>query len=1057
MADSIITKQELIDAQKDAQTLEEVISGEPGKLVETRLGRKVYTLASVPQINTMTREEVTEIAEAKANSVDVYQKTETYTKSEIDSAVAPKADQQYVDNALTGFTNGAAKFYPTIAAAQADIANISVKEKVEVGEAEFGGIWYKATAGSTYLTKSTYDPLTQAKTDATTKANAAEANAKGYADAKKLDYSQIEVAYRDGNLIGANTERHLNLGVTSARAISATSFYDSIIVRVNAGDTVYLFNDSNAFSNANGSNYAFFANNPFVDQTQINVAHTFTAMTDTTSSINYNVVKVPSGANYLLLNSRRTTSGGTRYDYQWAVHKDVFRASYVAGREYVARIAGTQVRDTDIFTAAEYRRSTKNLYRGKIQTKARLVGTVVQITTSDNDVISPYIPVEYGKSYTISGLQPAGLRDIYTLVHGTSADFAQSHVKTLATSFSTGVVTVTIDDPAIKYIVFSLTGAENSSYQQAKEMLVQVEEGLVATKYEPNVTSDITNTLLQLIGAGTGGSTPSPSLASTKIVSQFTQLDKVRDPTYTSLAPVGKDVGPLGITYSLKSTEDSAANNLYAKHDVTETAKKAIYMHVMKFVNDVRTVGVLSPTPFTVPSGSLDNPDSFADVSKYPNYMTVHPSMAYTDTAINGFKYWMVSSTFPPTSQGGVLWEDEDLFVSNDAKNWQRVRSMYETDKSYTTSALRLPPQNIVTTGARKNAFLPSPVVDSVFEVSFPANNGQLAVERQNFTVGNGLPWKHDPYLLIDGGYVYVYHSFNLFFKEGGAKKSHFFVCVRTSNGIDWDFVRSDGSTLRITEETSKQVFTKGADGKYNYLSYAYDNSRSNPEVIKFGANDYTLFYGRNFTEKFQSTTPYGFDFSSGTVVKDLGNMNHPTLTVQGGVLYNISNYWVHSSTDRGATWIKLPNYPMWRGGVSGFNYRKSSCVGEGGKFIVADVTRNIAPAFTVDSRSVTSDVNTMQFYEYPDFSDFLAKANIGLIDAYADLQIAKVNLVTKTRTLINIPAVSLRNSSISGNNVLQPIKVAELDMVAGDTIHFNVTLNSRNNAQINFGGIEIL
>lgn len=1009
MADAI-TIQALQDASLDAKSLEEVVNGDEAKQVTTRLGE------NYPSVKKAIK---------------------------------------------TLFENGGLPAEPfATKALMTASALVDGNYAMVTDDTVNNGLYVKTTGA---WVKSAYDPLAQSKsyTDAETAIaiSTAVSDAKTYADANKLDYSQIEVAYRDGNLIGAKTERHQNFGLDSAYGISSTIYYDGVIIPVRAGDFLYLHNSSNAFRGSEGTNYAFFAENPFINQVQSRIVDNYKLSTDAVSAIDYREVLVPKGANYLLVNSRRTTSGGVRSDYEWAVHKDVFRASYVAGREYVARIAGTQVRDTEEFTEAEYRISTKNLYRGKLQTKARLVGTVVQITTSDNDVISPYIPVEYGKSYTISGLQPAGLRDIYTLVHGTSADFAQSHVKTLATSFSTGVVTVTIDDPAIKYIVFSLTGAENSSYQQAKEMLVQVEEGLVATKYEPSVTSDITNTLLQLIGTGTGGSTPppTPGTGGTKIVSQFTQLDKVRDPTYTSLAPVSKDVGPLGITYSLKSTEDSAANNLYAKHDVTETAKKDIYMHVMKFVNDVRTVGVLSPTPFTVPSGSLDNPDSFADVSRYPNYMTVHPSMAYTDTAIGGFKYWMVSSTFPPTSQGGVLWEDEDLFVSNDAKNWQRVRSMYETDKSYTTSALRLPPQNIVTTGARKNAFLPSPVVDSVFEVSFPANNGQLAVERQNFTVGNGLPWKHDPYLLIDGGYVYVYHSFNLFFKEGGAKKSHFFVCVRTSNGIDWDFVRSDGSTLRITEATSKQVFTKGADGKYNYLSYAYDNSRSNPEVIKFGANDYTLFYGRNFTEKFQSATPYGFNFDSGTAVKDLGNMNHPTLTVQGGVLYNISNYWVHSSTDRGATWIKLPNYPMWRGGVSGFNYRKSSCVGEGSKFIVADVTRNIAPAFTVDSRSVTNDVNTMQFYEYPNFSDFLAKANIGLIDAYADLQIAKVNLVTKTRTLINIPAVSLRNSSISGNNGLQRIKVSELDMVAGDTIHFNVTLNSRNNAQINFGGIEIL
>ena len=77
-----------------------------------------------------------------------------------------KADKTYVDNALTGFTNGAAKFYPTLAEANADIANIGIKDKVEVGEVANGGTWYKATAGATSLTKSPYDPLAQAKQSA---------------------------------------------------------------------------------------------------------------------------------------------------------------------------------------------------------------------------------------------------------------------------------------------------------------------------------------------------------------------------------------------------------------------------------------------------------------------------------------------------------------------------------------------------------------------------------------------------------------------------------------------------------------------------------------------------------------------------------------------------------------------------------------------------------------------------------------------------------------------------------------------------------------------------
>lgn len=85
MADQVITKQALIDAQKDAQALEEVINGEPGKLVKTRLNRMVYTLASVPQINTMTREEVS-------------------------ATVAPKADKVYVDNIVSAAANGVIPF-----------------------------------------------------------------------------------------------------------------------------------------------------------------------------------------------------------------------------------------------------------------------------------------------------------------------------------------------------------------------------------------------------------------------------------------------------------------------------------------------------------------------------------------------------------------------------------------------------------------------------------------------------------------------------------------------------------------------------------------------------------------------------------------------------------------------------------------------------------------------------------------------------------------------------------------------------------------------------------
>lgn len=155
MADQVLTKQKLINANEDLGDLEEVLNGPPGKLIKTRLGREVYTLASVPQINTMTREEV-------------------------NAVVAPKANKADVDTALSNLSTTANKFYPTLAEANYYIAQMAVNEVVTVGEVANGGLWYKATAGATSLTKSAYDPLTQAK---------------NYTDKKLIDFSVSEVNY----------------------------------------------------------------------------------------------------------------------------------------------------------------------------------------------------------------------------------------------------------------------------------------------------------------------------------------------------------------------------------------------------------------------------------------------------------------------------------------------------------------------------------------------------------------------------------------------------------------------------------------------------------------------------------------------------------------------------------------------------------------------------------------------------------------------------------------------------------------------------------------------
>ena len=160
MADQVITKQELIDAQKDAQTLEDAVNGEPGKLIKSRTGREFYSLASVPQINTMTREEIGTAVASRAPQ------SSTYTKIEVDSALSTKAPQSNtytkaeVDTTFAAYVGGR-KAYTTLALAQADQVNLPANSAIEVTNDGANNGTYQWNG--TTLTKSAYDPLRQSK------------------------------------------------------------------------------------------------------------------------------------------------------------------------------------------------------------------------------------------------------------------------------------------------------------------------------------------------------------------------------------------------------------------------------------------------------------------------------------------------------------------------------------------------------------------------------------------------------------------------------------------------------------------------------------------------------------------------------------------------------------------------------------------------------------------------------------------------------------------------------------------------------------------------------
>lgn len=106
----------------------------------------------------------------------------TYTKTEVDNALATKAPQATtytkveVDTKFSAYVGGR-KAYTTLALAQAAQSSLPANTAVEVTNDPTPSNNGTYQWNGTTLTKSAYDPLTQAKADATTKANTAKSEA----------------------------------------------------------------------------------------------------------------------------------------------------------------------------------------------------------------------------------------------------------------------------------------------------------------------------------------------------------------------------------------------------------------------------------------------------------------------------------------------------------------------------------------------------------------------------------------------------------------------------------------------------------------------------------------------------------------------------------------------------------------------------------------------------------------------------------------------------------------------------------------------------------------
>ena len=158
-----------------------VVFAQDGKSIQTHLEEILDNLAvSREDIDSKAAQQyVDQQLSLKANQAT------TYSKNEVDAALSTKAVKAdtYTKSETNGLVNAVAggyKGYATLALAQADQASFAPNSIIEV--TNDGSNNGKYQWNGTTLTKSAYDPLEQAKLDATNKANTAEARAVSYTD-----------------------------------------------------------------------------------------------------------------------------------------------------------------------------------------------------------------------------------------------------------------------------------------------------------------------------------------------------------------------------------------------------------------------------------------------------------------------------------------------------------------------------------------------------------------------------------------------------------------------------------------------------------------------------------------------------------------------------------------------------------------------------------------------------------------------------------------------------------------------------------------------------------
>lgn len=226
---------------------------------------------SIPMVSRTALPRITDLEQEKANKVDVetallekvntdevYLKSQSYSIDEVDQGIQAAELNLQTQIAAVGVGN---KAYKTYVDMDADKANIAAKSKVTITNdttSSNNGDWQ--FDGSVF-TKSIYDPLAQAKVDATTKANAAEVGANNYTKELVVDLNlkkSTDTAYIpivgdaiDNRILGFDTTTETLVGAfpeNSGAGISSTKSYKYFAQKPLAADINHILSYGQSLS-----------------------------------------------------------------------------------------------------------------------------------------------------------------------------------------------------------------------------------------------------------------------------------------------------------------------------------------------------------------------------------------------------------------------------------------------------------------------------------------------------------------------------------------------------------------------------------------------------------------------------------------------------------------------------------------------------------------------------------------------------------------------------------------------------------------------------------------